>query len=173
MWPPSALAFECGSPPAVALLLSDCNHCTVGSKHTHSLAGPDHWPRLPAAPTSTKVPPCTCDQWSPTSLAAAPLQDGTLLDSSSRVLPSSVAAIRAAIGRGITVFLATGKARPAAIRAMQAVGLAGEGLVVSNQGPGIFLQGGWDVVGVATVGVGLPVSCLLPPACLDCALDTS
>ena len=71
-----------------------------------------------------------------------PPQDGTLLDSSSRVLPSSVAAIQAALAAGVTVFLATGKARPAAIRAMQAVGLAGEGLVVSNSGPGIFLQGG-------------------------------
>lgn len=68
-------------------------------------------------------------------------QDGTLLDSSSRVLPSSVAAIRAALDRGIIVFLATGKARPAAIRAMEAVGLAGEGLVVSTSGPGVFLQG--------------------------------
>lgn len=67
--------------------------------------------------------------------------DGTLLDSSSRVLPSSVAAIRAALDRGIIVFLATGKARPAAIRAMEAVGLAGEGLVVSTSGPGVFLQG--------------------------------
>lgn len=69
------------------------------------------------------------------------LQDGTLLDSRSRVLPSSVAAIRAALDRGVTVFLATGKARPAAIRAMEAVGLAGEGLVVSTSGPGVFLQG--------------------------------
>jgi hydroxymethylpyrimidine pyrophosphatase-like HAD family hydrolase len=67
--------------------------------------------------------------------------DGTLLDSSSRVLPSSVDAIRAALGRGVTVVLATGKARPAAIKAMRAVGLAGEGLVVSRGGPGIFLQG--------------------------------
>ena len=33
------------------------------------------------------------------------------------------------------------QARPAAIRAMQAVGLAGEGMVVSQTGPGIFLQG--------------------------------
>lgn len=67
--------------------------------------------------------------------------DGTLLDSRSKVLPSSVAAIKAAIARGVTVMLATGKARPAAIRAMQAVGLAGEGLVVSTRGPGVFLQG--------------------------------
>lgn len=51
--------------------------------------------------------------------------DGTLLDSSSKVLPSSVAAIRAALERGVTVCLATGKARPAAMKAMEAVGLAG------------------------------------------------
>ena len=38
------------------------------------------------------------------------MQDGTLLDSRSRVLPSSVAAIKAALARGITVFLATGGA---------------------------------------------------------------
>ncbi|GAB4817962.1 hypothetical protein N2152v2_005008 [Parachlorella kessleri] len=67
--------------------------------------------------------------------------DGTLLDSRSRVLPSSVSAIKAAIDRGITVCLATGKARPAAIKAMAAVGLAGDGLVVSPRGPGVFLQG--------------------------------
>lgn len=41
------------------------------------------------------------------------------------------------------MFLATGKARPAAVRAMEAVGLAGEGLVVSSTSPGIFLQGAW------------------------------
>ena len=67
--------------------------------------------------------------------------DGTLLDRNSKVLPSSVAAIRAAIAAGVTVMLATGKARPAAVAAMRAVGLAGEGLVVSSRGPGIFLQG--------------------------------
>lgn len=78
-------------------------------------------------------------------VCAPPLQDGTLLDSRSRVLPSSVAAIKAALARGVTVFLATGKARPAAIKAMEAVGLAGEGLVVSSTGPGIFLQGGCGV----------------------------
>jgi hypothetical protein len=87
--------------------------------------------------------------------------DGTLLDSSSRVLPSSVEALRAAIDAGVTVqlparpecpnlaflrtvsaaaaprmscvlcvssqvCLATGKARPAAIAAMDTVGLSGE-----------------------------------------------
>ena len=115
----------------------------------------------------------------------------------SKVLPSSVAALKAALAKGVTVCLATGKARPAAMAAMSAVGLAGahhaeavvrlpcqtgldaeaapllaglqrhiwrpacnvmphimlrglvtgsldragEGLVVSNSGPGIFLQG--------------------------------
>jgi len=67
--------------------------------------------------------------------------DGTLLDSRSRVLPSSVRALRAALELGVTVVLATGKARPAAIKAMRGVGLAGDNLVVSPRGPGIFLQG--------------------------------
>ena len=51
--------------------------------------------------------------------------DGTLLDSSSHVLPSSVDALRRALWRGVTIMLATGKARPAARAAMAAVGLAG------------------------------------------------
>lgn len=50
---------------------------------------------------------------------------GTLLDGRSKVLPSSVQALRAALKAGVTVCLATGKARPAAIAAMQSVGLAG------------------------------------------------
>lgn len=55
--------------------------------------------------------------------------DGTLLDSSSKVLPSSVEAIKAAIAAGTRVCLATGKARPAAVTAMTRVGLAGELLI--------------------------------------------
>ena len=51
--------------------------------------------------------------------------DGTLLDSRSQVLPSSVRALKAALKAGVTVCLATGKARPAAIAAMAKVGLAG------------------------------------------------
>lgn len=51
--------------------------------------------------------------------------DGTLLDSASRVLPSSVDALRAALSRGVAVCLATGKARPAAMAAMRTVGLEG------------------------------------------------
>lgn len=67
--------------------------------------------------------------------------DGTLLSSASEVLPSSRDAIRLALEKDVKVILATGKARPAAIAAMKKVGLAGEGLVVSEKGPGVFLQG--------------------------------
>ena len=51
--------------------------------------------------------------------------DGTLLDSQSKVLPSSVKALKAALAAGVLVCLATGKARPAAMSAMARVGLAG------------------------------------------------
>jgi hydroxymethylpyrimidine pyrophosphatase-like HAD family hydrolase len=74
--------------------------------------------------------------------------DGTLLDSRSRILPSSAAAIRAALAKGVTVVLATGKARPAAVAACAVAGLAGDGLLVSERGPGVFLQG------LAVYGVG-------------------
>jgi hypothetical protein len=50
---------------------------------------------------------------------------GTLLDSNSRVLPSSAEALRAALAAGVTVVLATGKARPAAMAALSEVGLTG------------------------------------------------
>jgi len=62
-----------------------------------------------------------------TSFSCPLRQDGTLLDSSSRILPSSVSAIKAALAVGVRVILATGKARPAAIRACEVAGLAGEG----------------------------------------------
>ena len=39
------------------------------------------------------------------------------------------------------VILATGKARPAALAACADAGLAGDGLLVSRSGPGVFLQG--------------------------------
>ncbi len=55
---------------------------------------------------------------------------GTLLDSNSKVLPSSVSAIKAALDQGVLVCLATGKARPAAISALQSVGLAGTPLAL-------------------------------------------
>jgi len=53
------------------------------------------------------------------------LHAGTLLDSNSKVLQSSVIALKAAISAGVTVCLSTGKARPAAMAALQPVGLAG------------------------------------------------
>lgn len=51
--------------------------------------------------------------------------DGTLLNGESQVLPSSVEALHAALSTGVKVCLATGKARPAALSAMEKVGLAG------------------------------------------------
>ena len=67
--------------------------------------------------------------------------DGTLLDSTSSVLESSVEALTLAMERGVRVMLATGKARPAAMAAIDAVaGLKGSGLV-GLASPGIFLQG--------------------------------
>lgn len=56
--------------------------------------------------------------------------DGTLLDSQSQVLPSSVEALHAALAAGVIVCLATGKARPAAMAAMGKVGLAGADVAV-------------------------------------------
>ena len=67
--------------------------------------------------------------------------DGTLLDSTSSVLESSVEALTLAMERGVRVMLATGKARPAAMAAIDTVaGLKGSGLV-GLASPGIFLQG--------------------------------
>lgn len=67
--------------------------------------------------------------------------DGTLLDSKGRIRPSAVAAIKAACAQGTQVVLATGKARPAALKACTLAGLAGDGLVISPRRPGVFLQG--------------------------------
>mmetsp|Transcript_34668 Transcript_34668/g.89999 ORF Transcript_34668/g.89999 Transcript_34668/m.89999 type:complete len:268 (-) Transcript_34668:105-908(-) len=67
--------------------------------------------------------------------------DGTLLNSASRVSAATAEALRGALARGLRVVLATGKARPAAVAALGAVGLAGEGGVVSDSQPGVFLQG--------------------------------
>ncbi|KAL0018066.1 hypothetical protein WJX77_011460 [Trebouxia sp. C0004] len=80
-------------------------------------------------------------EWSSDIRLLALDMDGTLLDTNSKVLPSSIKAIKAAIKAGVAVCLATGKARPAALSALTPVGLAGKGLVVSREGPGIFLQG--------------------------------
>lgn len=67
--------------------------------------------------------------------------DGTLLNSQSKLLPSSVTAIKSAIIKGVRVFIATGKARPAAVAALEPSGLTGKGMVVDSHGPGVFLQG--------------------------------
>lgn len=91
-----------------------------GEGHETPTAGPRRWPTPPRVFRSSALA-CT--------ILPGP-----------QVLPSSVAAIRAALARGVTVMLATGKARPAALRAMAAVGLAGPGLLVHRRGPGVFLQ---------------------------------
>jgi len=67
--------------------------------------------------------------------------DGTLLNSQSKITERTAAALRAALEANVRVILATGKARPAAMVALERVGLAGSGLVVSNEQPGVFLQG--------------------------------
>ena len=67
--------------------------------------------------------------------------DGTLLDSSSSVLESSIEALKLAMERNVRVMLATGKARPAAMAAMGKAGLVGDEMVVGLKTPGIFLQG--------------------------------
>eukprot|EP00271_Cylindrocystis_brebissonii_P014287 TRINITY_DN3559_c0_g1_i1.p1 TRINITY_DN3559_c0_g1~~TRINITY_DN3559_c0_g1_i1.p1 ORF type:complete len:759 (-),score=98.35 TRINITY_DN3559_c0_g1_i1:657-2864(-) len=69
--------------------------------------------------------------------------DGTLLNSKSQVAPNTAEALRAAKARGVTVVIATGKARPAAMSALSTVGLVGTGPreVVSLESPGVFLQG--------------------------------
>ncbi|KAL6759257.1 HAD-like domain-containing protein [Haematococcus lacustris] len=67
--------------------------------------------------------------------------DGTLLNSSSRISSATAAAVRAVCQSGVMVVLATGKARPAALAAAREAGLEGQHLLVSRQGPGVFLQG--------------------------------
>lgn len=86
--------------------------------------------------------------------------DGTLLNSSSRVLPSTVEALKAAIARGVTVMLATGKARPAAIACMQSVGLAGAALslaVTATPLHGLFV-----VCGVVMCSCDVFQVCMMP-----------
>ena len=75
--------------------------------------------------------------------------DGTLLDRRCVVTPATALALAECARRGVAVFIATGKARPAAVRA---VGTAGTGLdgartgICSLESPGVFLQG-LDVFG--------------------------
>ncbi|KAK9806969.1 hypothetical protein WJX72_008996 [[Myrmecia] bisecta] len=110
------------------------------SNGTASTSAPAAGPPLWHAGTKASRRPLSRQRTSDIRLLALDM-DGTLLDSRSKVLPSSVKALKAAMKAGVMVCLATGKARPAAVAAMAAVGLAGEGLVVSPKGPGIFLQG--------------------------------
>ena len=72
--------------------------------------------------------------------------DGTLLNSECVITPRTADAIRDATAAGVLVFVATGKARPAAIRAAATAGLDGPDGIVSRQSPGVFLQG-LDVYG--------------------------
>ncbi|KAF8388879.1 hypothetical protein HHK36_025560 [Tetracentron sinense] len=67
--------------------------------------------------------------------------DGTLLNSKSQVSSANARALREALSRGVKVVIATGKARPAAIRALKMVDLAGKDGIVSEFSPGVFLQG--------------------------------
>jgi rRNA maturation RNase YbeY len=67
--------------------------------------------------------------------------DGTLLNTKSFVTQKTADALRAAMDAGVTVVIATGKTRPAAMAALAPVGLAGEGGVLSEYTPGVFLQG--------------------------------
>lgn len=67
--------------------------------------------------------------------------DGTLLTSEQRISRPTKEAIEATISRGIQVIVATGKARPGAIRACEKFGLSGPDSLISSKSAGIFLQG--------------------------------
>ena len=73
--------------------------------------------------------------------------DGTLLNRDCVITPRTAEALRECAAAGVTVFIATGKARPAAIRAAATAGLDGVGGVVSRKSPGVFIQG-LDVYGI-------------------------
>ena len=80
--------------------------------------------------------------------------DGTLLNRDCVITSRTAEALREVVAAGVTVFIATGKARPAAIRAAAtaAIPLDGPGGVVSTEHPGVFLQG-LDVYGKGGVGL--------------------
>ncbi|XP_021907564.1 uncharacterized protein LOC110821908 isoform X1 [Carica papaya] len=67
--------------------------------------------------------------------------DGTLLNSKSQITETTAKALTEALSRGVKVVIATGKTRPAVIRALKMVGLAGRDGIVSESSPGVFLQG--------------------------------
>ena len=65
--------------------------------------------------------------------------DGTLLNENSVITPRVADALRRAMALGVEVVVATGKARPAAIKAAATQGL--DGIIVGKNTPGVFLQG--------------------------------
>ncbi|XP_047341022.1 endoribonuclease YBEY, chloroplastic [Impatiens glandulifera] len=67
--------------------------------------------------------------------------DGTLLNSRSLVSSANAEALREASSRGVKVVIATGKTRPAAIRVLDMVDLAGKNGIISEFSPGVFIQG--------------------------------
>ena len=67
--------------------------------------------------------------------------DGTLLNGNGVVTRGVADALRAAAEKGVLVCVATGKARPAARRALETAGLDGPGGVTGADSPGVFLQG--------------------------------
>ncbi|KAL0906121.1 hypothetical protein M5K25_024586 [Dendrobium thyrsiflorum] len=67
--------------------------------------------------------------------------DGTLLNSKSQITLRTVEALNEAISRGVRIVIATGKSRPAVMRAFKIANLAGNGGIVNESSPGVFLQG--------------------------------
>ncbi|XVE97615.1 hypothetical protein REPUB_Repub03eG0034100 [Reevesia pubescens] len=67
--------------------------------------------------------------------------DGTLLNSKSLVSLTNARALKEASSRGLKIVIATGKARPSAISVLQMVDLAGKDGIISENSPGVFLQG--------------------------------
>ncbi|CAI9093588.1 OLC1v1029129C1 [Oldenlandia corymbosa var. corymbosa] len=67
--------------------------------------------------------------------------DGTLLNSKSLISAATGKALKEAMSRGVKVIIATGKTRPAVIRLLRTVDLAGKDGVISEFSPGVFLQG--------------------------------
>jgi hydroxymethylpyrimidine pyrophosphatase-like HAD family hydrolase len=67
--------------------------------------------------------------------------DGTLLNNEGVVTRRVADALRAAAEKGVLVCVATGKARPAARRALATALLDGAGGVTGDASPGVFLQG--------------------------------
>ena len=89
--------------------------------------------------------------------------DGTLLNEECVITPRTAEALRAALAAGVQVLIATGKARPAAIRAAGTARLDGPGGIVSHGHPGVFLQG-LDVYGRAGAALYKVGRCRLKPA---------